>query len=343
MRKSLLLPLVILSPLAHADLAGVWQGTLGKTAITACFNASPNSGASYYYQRFLAPIQLTRDQAGEPWVEEGKTGLWQLETPQGDLLTGTWSKAQGAQAIPLRLQRVANATTADGCASDAYNDPIEAGPPATKVEKKTFQSHPYQVKTQGAQVTLTLGGNAPGIARINQDLARLAIPPEGQKNFYRERRTALGQNGGTATSEITVEPVYWSSQWVTVRFYRWTAGYGSNGISWGLHTWNLQTGKSTDPWSWLGGHYQRYTPNSGHIRLPVPFSTWLANQTTVDEGCPAITDYSNFDLTFDTQGMKLSTPATGDGCDNELSFTWEQLQPVLSDQGKAALPSLQIP
>ncbi len=312
MRKSLLLPLVILSPLAHADLAGVWQGTLGKTAITACFNASPNSGASYYYQRFLAPIQLTRDQAGEPWVEEGKTGLWQLETPQGDLF--------------LRLQRVANATTADGCASDAYNDPIEAGPPATKVEKKTFQSHPYQVKTQGAQVTLTLGGSAPGIARINQDLARLAIPPEGQKDFYRERRTALGQNGGTASpsgspSGSTAGPpgtaAMASVGACTPGICRQekvpTPGPGSADIT-----------SATPPTPAISGCPSRSAPG------------WLTRP--VDEGCPAITDYSNFDLTFDTQGMKLSTPATGDGCDNELSFTWEQLQPVLSDQGKAALP-----
>ena len=79
------------------------------------------------------------------------------------------------------------------------------------------------------------------------------------------------------------------------------------------------------------------------MKLPTPFSDWLAKQTTTDEGCPAVTSYSTFDLSFNTQGLQLSTPATGDGCDNELSFTWAQLEPVLTAQGKAALPSLKQP
>lgn len=56
-----------------------------------------------------------------------------------------------------------------------------------------------------------------------------------------------------------------------------------------------------------------------------------------------MTSYSTFDLSFNTQGLQLSTPAQGDGCDNELSFTWEQLEPVLTAQGKAAVPSLKAP
>lgn len=75
----LLLSLVTLSSFAHADLAGVWKGTLGKSPITVCFNTPPFEGASYYYQRFLTPIQLTQSKAGEPWVEAGKTGIWRLE------------------------------------------------------------------------------------------------------------------------------------------------------------------------------------------------------------------------------------------------------------------------
>ncbi|KIH82870.1 hypothetical protein [Pseudomonas batumici] len=343
MQKTLLFCLVALSPLAHADLAGVWKGTLGKSPVTVCFNAAPNQGASYYYQRFLTPIQLTRDKADEPWVEEGKTGIWRLEAPQGDALTGAWSKNQDSQPVPLHLERIGTPSNTDGCASETYNAPIEAVPPTAKVEKKIFQDHPYQVKTQGAQVTLKLEGDGPAMAKVNKDLARLAISPEGQKDFYQERRNALGNNGGTSTSEILVEPMYWSSQWITVRFYRWAAGSGRNGISWGLHTWNLQTGESVDPWSWLGGRYEWDSPYSGSIQLPAKFSAWLTKQATVDEGCPAVTSYSDFDLTFDTQGMKFSTPATGDGCDNELSFTWDQLQPVLTAKGEAALPGLKMP
>lgn len=339
LKPALLLTLATVSTFAHADLAGVWQGTLGKTPITACFNAAPDTGGSYYYQRFLAPIQLAQEKAGEPWAEEGKTGFWQLDAPQGDTLTGTWSKAAGGTPLPLTLTRAST----EGCGSDAYNAPMETAPLPAKVEKKTFGEHPYQVKTQGAQVTFKLEGDSPAIKKINQQLARLAVSLEGQTAFFSERREYLGRSGSANTSEITVDPTYWSSQWITLKFYRWTAGFGRNGISWGLHTWNLQTGESVDPWTWLGGRQEWYDPYSGEVKLSPTFSAWLEKQTTVDEGCPAVTSYSTFDLSFNTQGLQLSTPATGDGCDNELSFTWDQLAPVLSAQGKAALPSLKLP
>ena len=322
-----------------ADLAGVWKGTLGKSSITACFNGAHGANGSYYYQRILTPIQLTQANASEPWAEEGNTGFWQLDEPQGDTLTGTWSKTLGGKSLALALKRA----DSDSCASDTYNNPLEAVPPAVMVEKKTFGEHAYQVKTQGGQVTLKLEDDGPAIEKINRDLARLAVSPDGQADFYRERRNALDQSGSASTSEITVEPFYWSSQWITVRFYRWTAGYGRGGISWGLHSWNLQTGDSVDPWTWLGGREEWDSPYSGQIKLPSAFSRWLAKQTTTDEGCPAINRYSSFDLSFNTQGLQLSTPATGDGCDNDLSFTWEQLEPVLTAQGKAAVPSLKLP
>ncbi|MDD2046606.1 hypothetical protein [Pseudomonas putida] len=328
---------------APIDLAGVWQGTLGKTAITACFNAAPDSNGSYYYQRFLTPIQLTREKASEPWAEDGNTGFWQLDAPQGDTLTGTWSKAAGATPLPLMLTR----TSAEGCGGDAYNAPMEAAPLPVKVEKKAFGEHAYQVRTQGAQVTLKLEGDSPAIRKINQQLAHLAASPEGQAMFFAERRDFLGRSGAAYTSEISVDPTYWSSQWLTVRFYRWAAGFGRGGISWGFHTWNLQTGDSVDPWTWIGTGFKWYSPYSGQVKLPKNFASWLKaqpqTQATEDSECPDVASYESYDLSFDTQGMRLANQPIGDGCDVDLTFSWGQLEPVLSAQGRAALPSLQVP
>ena len=105
-----------------ADLAGVWQGTLGKSAITACFNGADGEQGSYYYQRILTPIQLTQANDNAPWVEAGNTGLWKLDKPQGDTLAGAWSKTKDAKSLPLALKRIST----DGCGSDAYNAPMEA-------------------------------------------------------------------------------------------------------------------------------------------------------------------------------------------------------------------------
>lgn len=323
------------------DLTGVWTGTLGKSTITACFNGAEGEHGSYYYQRILTPIQLTQARNNAPWAEEGNTGFWTLENGPGDTLVGAWAKTQGGKPLPIKLQRVG--TPDDGCGSDAYNAPLEAAPLPVKVEKKSFGEHRYVLKTQGAQATLRLEGDGPALQNINAQLAALAVSEDDQADFLRERREYLGRNGSALTSEIAVEPTYWSSQWVTVRFYRWAAGTGARGISWGLHTWNLQTGEAVDPWSWLGGHQQWYDAYSGEVTLSPSFKTWLASQTTTDENCLAITAYSTYDLSFTPQGMQLSTRAQGDGCDNELNFTWAQLEPVLTAQGRAALPSLKMP
>lgn len=194
-----------------------------------------------------------------------------------------------------------------------------------------------------AQVTLKLEGDSPAVQKINRQLAALAVNDDDQADYFRERREYLGRNGSALTREIDVEPTYWSSRFISVKFYHWAAGTGARGISWGLHAWSLQTGESVEPWAWLGGHQQRYDAYSGHLKLPAKFSTWLGKQSTLDEGCPATTRYTTFDLCFSTQGLQLSTPANGDGCDNELTFTWEQLEPVLTEQGKAALVSLERP
>lgn len=324
-----------------ADLAGVWTGTLGKSAITACFNGADGEHGSYYYQRILTPIQLTQASDSAPWVEEGDTGFWTLDNRSGDTLAGAWRKTQGGKPLPITLKRVG--TPNDGCGSDAYNAALEAASLPVKTQEKSFGGHRYVLKTQGARVTLKLEGDGPAVQKINRQLAALAVNDDDQADYLRERREYLGRNGSALTSEITVEPTYWSSQWITVKFYRWTAGMGARGISWGQHSWNLQTGEAVDPWTWLGGHQQWYDAYSGEVKLSTPFKTWLAKQTTTDEGCPAINSYSTFDLSFNTQGLQLSTPANGDGCDNELSFTWEQLAAVLTAEGKAALPSLKAP
>nr|WP_308812213.1 hypothetical protein [Pseudomonas japonica] len=337
------LMLAYASPLlANTDeLAGVWKGALGSSPITACFNGSTGEHGSYYYQRTLTPIWLTQTSENAPWVEEGNTGFWTLNTPQDDALSGAWRKTEGGKPLPITLHRVGLPT--DNCGSDVYNAPMEAEPLPVKIEKKTFGDHSYALKIHGAQVTLKLEDDSPAVQMINRQLAALAVYDNDQADYFRERREDLGQNGSAHTTEITVEPTYWSSQFITVSFYRWFAGTGRNGISCGLHSWNLQTGERVDPWTWLGGQQEWYDAYSGHLTLPAKFSTWLGKQTTADEGCPAVTSYTQFDLEFNTHGLHLSTPAYGDGCENDLNFTWEQLEPVLTAQGKAALPSLKLP
>lgn len=212
MFKSLAILTLACAPLLAnaADLAGVWTGTLGKSAITACFNGAHGANGSYYYQRILTPIQLTQANASEPWAEEGQTGLWQLDEPQGDTLTGTWSKTLGGKSLALMLKRA----DTDGCASDAYNNALEAVPPAVTVERKTFAEHAYQVKTQGGQVILKLEGDGAAIDKINRELARSYYQPGRPGRFLQGAAQLTGpkrrhhhqrDHGGTVLLVISMD------------------------------------------------------------------------------------------------------------------------------------------
>ncbi|WP_369991949.1 hypothetical protein [Pseudomonas xanthosomatis] len=319
---------------------GVWKGTLGKSAITVCFNKEPDYYASYYYQRYRTPIRLTKQTTTQTWVENGNTGFWNLDEAHTDTLTGTWRKASGARPLPVVLTR----SSLEGCDGDDYNLPVEAALPPAKVERVTIDGHGYRVKTQATQVlALELEGNGAAIARINRELARLAAGDPNTETINQERRRFMLQYGQAETSEVIIEPVYRSSRWLTVRFYRWPAGYGANSISWGFHSWDLQTGESVDPWAWLGTHFSWYDSFTGGAKLPKPFADWLRTQVPADGDCPDVAGYETYDLTFDTQGMRLANQARGDGCEVDAAFSWQQLEPFLSAQGRQALGSLQEP
>jgi len=75
-----LLALCPLLPLcAHAEISGVWEGTIGNSKVMLCLPEYSSSG-SYYYRRHLSLIRLEKTAEGE-WNEyagDKVTGHWQL-------------------------------------------------------------------------------------------------------------------------------------------------------------------------------------------------------------------------------------------------------------------------
>ncbi|QGS59916.1 hypothetical protein [Shewanella algae] len=80
-------------------MAGVWQGTLGKTQIRACINEYGDSG-SYYYLKYLTPISL--EFKDNHFQEQDDSGRWRLSL-QDDQLQGTWYLAQRDKTLPISL------------------------------------------------------------------------------------------------------------------------------------------------------------------------------------------------------------------------------------------------
>jgi len=332
-----LLGAFILPAISHAQtrLQGVWQGQLGSSAITVCFNpADSGANGSYYYNRYLTPIQLSSFSVPGEWKEEEKngvtTGIWNIDTSSETAITGTWRSPKDGTVLPVALQRVEPSEASKNCGSDAFVKSLESTNGVTTIEKLSENGHPYSVTTRAGQKTLALvENNSAATRKINQAIAKIAHDPEGVKTFNQERRQSLAAYARPDTSEISVRPVYWSAHWITIQFYHWQVGYGRGGIGWVFHTWNLDTGEEVDPWSWIGSHSK--------------LDAWMKAHTQISPECSEQeAGHGALELTFNETGITLAEPATGSYCDLEFFLSWQDLKPMLSAKGKAAFASLQV-
>jgi len=135
----LTLPALHIAMAAEPPVQGVWQGTLGKANIVACFNQpSPTQGSdrsgNYYYTRYKTPIMLAKPNGKSDWSESDAkgdtTGTWKLNAPQGGKLIGTWTEPKSGKTLPLALTLLEAAGDREhpSCASDAYNLALEEFP-----------------------------------------------------------------------------------------------------------------------------------------------------------------------------------------------------------------------
>jgi hypothetical protein len=109
-----------------AALSGVWQGTIGRSPIVACFQPSEPQG-NYYYVRFGQSLELSQagdraDWSENSWQEGSSTGSWHLESMQRNAVRGRWTEAAKHRELPLRLSRVPlnGEDVAQSCRSAAY-------------------------------------------------------------------------------------------------------------------------------------------------------------------------------------------------------------------------------
>ena len=267
-----LLLLPFMTPPAFAELVfispGVWEGTLGTKAIVACFNFDYPSG-SYFYKQYKKPIQLTRKEQDGLWHEANETGLWLLDPGQGTTLSGTWSSVKDALVkLPISLSLVDSSKSKRACGSESYTSQIEAPPKIEIGKKKEFApGRSFRPLRFAGQATVELFGPEPTLAAINRELRRdFDTGKDAIQEYFDKRREFLGRVGVPAEDENTTEPEYWTSQWLSIRNYTWAAGTGRSGISWFYRTWDVQTGKQVDLWTWFGSRKESlHVPGAGPV------------------------------------------------------------------------------
>jgi len=332
---------------ANGDLAGVWQGKLGNADITACFNlpSKYDNRGNYYYARHKTPIGLLQTEGQSIWNEvtdgDAKTGSWQLAQPKNNQVTGTWKHPTSGKTLPVSLMLIRPpAGEEQPCASAAYNTALEDFPKLVTSRALLFkdrQDRQFRSLRLADQMTVELLAPGAPVAAINRQLRE--VLPKTKKDlaeYFAQRRNFLGMNGMMMEDELHAEPSFWSARHVTVSFYRWAAGMGRNGISNDFRTWDLQTGKEVDVWSWFGSKSLEGT--SDMSALPPKLRALLFKDVVQDDECKA--DYQghgNYHLSLTDSGVRFWEEAYGSGCEQEFKLPYAKLAPFMTAQGKAAL------
>ncbi|MGS0681680.1 hypothetical protein ACVBIL_10990 [Shewanella sp. 125m-7] len=335
------------------DLSGIWQGTLGKSKIRVCFNEYGTG--SYYYQRYLTPIRL--EQVDNHWQEDKQTGFWQFDNVSEQQLTGLWFNKEpsaASKSLTITLERQISPDGINDCSSDAFNQPLETAPQLSRGKWQPFenedsesstsdQANPqlsgspqisYRQLSYGSELGLELKGEQAGIPAINQWLKQKLTSKTQLEETFETRRRMLAQTGLPITDETGAEIDFMNQHWLSVRFYRWAAGYGAGGINRTFTSFNLSDGQAFNPWQWFRDDAAL---DEMRHQLPPALREKLFADMEVYEDCDNSDGSGYFYLTLSPKGIELWETPNGSGCENEFTLSPQEAMPFATKYGKSQL------
>ena len=318
----------------HTMNRGVWKGKVGDKDIVACFNGDYDV-ASYYYLKYKNPIQLNKSKMDMTWEESEKTGTWVLKKIEDGKVKGIWSNNSKDKELPIELTYIA---TEKGCGGDEYNAVLEYVPSIEMGKITKFKDKKYRTLRVADVETLELLSDVGMTKEINKQL--YSMLPKTKKNLewcFETRRKYLESMGFPQEDYTSVTPYYWSSDYVTIHFYRWAAGTGRSGISLDYRTWNIKTAKEVNLWSWFD-----FKADSGSDIGELPSLKKYLSGLKVDDACKDDYQYNtsikgNYHLTLEDNGMKFWEEPFGTGCEKEFLIPYSKIGAFMNAKGKEAL------
>ncbi|MDR1934455.1 MAG: hypothetical protein LBS49_02525 [Candidatus Accumulibacter sp.] len=191
--------LALANPDEKPPLSGVWTGTIGTQAITACFNAGryQKDTGNYYYQRYLRPIFLKSTDIGSggtgtEWKENDGEWHMVLDEQHSDAVSGAWTSPDKSRTLPITLAKVKEfngepVKDTDGCWNAAYLEAIKPSPktllgPEQVINGVKYRKVSMNIETPGepcdtgrrCMETIEIIGDTLAIQSINRQLQETA-------------------------------------------------------------------------------------------------------------------------------------------------------------------------
>ena len=343
----------VLAPADSAELAGVWEGTVGSLPVRACFvRRDWGTFGAYYYlsQRRLIPLDGDEGAFREGQGSDGPR--WVIERVAADRLDARWSR--GRRSLPVRLRRMPADETEQGpCASLAFHQPRLEGV-TTRTERAVADGVAYSRisldhggRFDAEVVTFAFDGSSDAVRAVNATLASALSgdPPE----WFDCLRSAfwLGPNEGSYYDRL--EPVLISTRWMSVI-------HGYEGFCGGAHPYggtayrafDLESGREVDLHDWFteaAVRRERLEEVDDEIRTVQPAlrDFLLAGWSPEDPECDGVVstaEFWNIGLTREALVFTPDLPRVVQACGDQFTIPFDRLGPFLTEEGAANLRSL---
>lgn len=325
MRIALLLPILgFFHPVFAGAFpySGVWIGTIGTQKVRVCFS-TPNE-SQYYYNKHLEDIRLVaktdRANSVTEWQElasrgASKTkevgGIWKLDKKAvNNTLSGEWHPSRGSGKLEIKLKKVAD-RKGQSCGS-AYDIPMED---LASERAKTWSVSFLPLTFKGAP-------------RFNAYVRTWLLDKAG------EAKACQSESGSEAEFEfVSLED--FTDKILVIREMQFD-GYcgGAHNTSYTeYHTFDLQTGKKIDGWTWI-------TAGKKSVQADSTLRKLIETQyLTADSDC-----HNSFDLqppypTKDGFVFPTNFGWAARVCDSGVLIPYHKLAPYLTAEGKAVATS----
>lgn len=332
---------------------GVWRGTLGTQEVSLCLGRPKQDEARYYYVRHGRTLLLgAKDTEGTVWSEgdgDASTGSWKLGTPQGDRLEGCWTSPDGAKTVPIKLDRVRGV---DGAVLECSRYDNGSGVAAWNAPRIGAVMRETSAPADGMRTVSVFGGQI-SIVEFTADTPQVHAFNAAMRHWFDDEIADYFECGEQAPTEpVDLHAVRQielrAGAWVVVRESYDVSCYGAAHPSAGSshETWNLESGKRVEPWTWIRGSTSRCKDVDCGYSAPPELNTLILAKTSrsgdVDECADAVENNSSYGLRPSATGLIFDTAFAHviQACDEDIEVSYDELQPFLTDEGKTALKEL---
>ncbi len=348
---------------ASRPMEGVWRGTIGKAPIMVCLvdeTYSPARG-SYYYLAHQQSIALDGGEDGAVWSEDldgGAKAQWKLRWSSKGL-AGTWSGK--GKVLPIALNRVQARQGEDvsACETDEYLAP-RVTTPRIVPKAADFYGQPYtllqyDVGKGFADVDISsfvIPAKQPGDAAINRQLRGLLDPAKDHVAYLACLSGQIAQTGMDGDYVFDAAPNLVTDAFLGVEISEGgTCGGAHPSYGTSYQTFDRQTGKEVDPFTWL-------TPKGASVAKP-DRDGWVERKLTpelralivskmvgVGEECrQAFAEEDYWHIALDPRALRFlpSLPHVSQGCADPVSVEMFDLAPFLNAAGRAGFVRMGAP